>query len=611
MADNTQFTIPKDGYLNFSASSLKQFIKDRLNETGVFSDQNYEGSYISTINEIIAYVFQNLMYNLNRTSTESLFSEAQIYENMNRIVKLLDYKPVGKQTSTLTFALTAGSQLGIGLYTVPRYAYIENGQASYSFNEDITFSKTVDVNTTESLDSVAQEKLLYQGRYREYPIYTAAGNENEVIYFAPGDNVLVDHFNVDVYVYQNNTWKQWNRVTSLYLEDAFSESYEIRLNESKRYEIKFGNGINGKKLESDDQVAIYYLESNGSAGEIGVHAIQGKVVVPFSTTTLDQILEDIRTASGESYTYLDTAQLRYLQFDNNGISTYYQQEESVDDIRNNAPGIFRSQYRLITETDYENYIKTNFANLIHDVKAVNNWKYLSEQLKYYHDIGLNDPNNVSNILFNQVHFADGCNFNNVYVTVIPKVVSDTTNPTANLTPAQKELMISSIEAVKTLTSETIILDPVYIAVGLGIAQNGGISGKLADLSKTELLVVKVPSSRRDNNSIKTDVNTVFANYFDRSNLKLGDELDVTYLVNSILSIDGVKTFYTRRTDNTSIAYNGLSLIVWNPIYPTDLSLTTKNLSMSYFKYLYLNDKDNFSNFINVQTEAKVYETIEY
>ena len=35
------------------------------------------------------------MFYLNNTSDEALFSEAQIYENMNRVVKSLDYKPVG------------------------------------------------------------------------------------------------------------------------------------------------------------------------------------------------------------------------------------------------------------------------------------------------------------------------------------------------------------------------------------------------------------------------------------------------------------------------------------------------------------------------------------
>jgi len=95
---STEFNIPKDGYLSFDALTLKQYIKDRLNETNIFTDQNYEGSYISTINEIIAYAFNTLLYYLNQTATNSEFSETTLYDAMNRIVKLLDYKPIGRQT---------------------------------------------------------------------------------------------------------------------------------------------------------------------------------------------------------------------------------------------------------------------------------------------------------------------------------------------------------------------------------------------------------------------------------------------------------------------------------------------------------------------------------
>jgi len=612
MATNTEFLIPKDGYLAFDALSFKQFIRDRLNETGLFTDQNYEGSYISTINEIISYTFNALLFNLNKTSTEALFSEAQIYENMNRIVKLLDYKPIGKQTSTLTFNLTADSTYGNGLYTIPRYSYIENGLGSYAFNEDIVFAITTPVGVVQSLDSVASEKLLFQGRYKEFPTYTATGNENEVVFFSPGDNVIIDHFSIDVYVKENDTWIEWNEVPSLYLENAFSRSYEVRFNENKRYEIKFGNGINGKKLNVGNEVGIYYLESNGSLGEVGVNAIQGRNLVPFSTTRYDEIRSDLNTTDSDDLVFISTTQARSLNFNNNTISTYFSEEEDPDSIRNNAPGVFRSQYRLVTENDYENYIRTNFANLIHDIAIANNWKYLNEQLKYYYrDIGLKNPNDISNILFNQLHFADGCNFNNIYVTAVPKTISNTSNPTTNLTPAQKELMISTLQTVKTLTSEVVIIDPVYIAADIAIALDGSASGTLDDVANTELFIERDSTERRDGNSIIQDVLKVLTDFFSRDNLSLGDSLDISTITSNILAVRGVKTFFTRRVDKPTVRFNGLSMLIWNPIYLTDSQLVTENKTLEYFKYLFLNDTEHFSNKIVVGSDVTVFETIEF
>ena len=145
----TDFTLTTDSYATFDAVSLKSLIKNRLNETSVFTDQNYEGSNLSSMIDIIAYSYHVLLFYLNQTSTETLFSEAQLYENMNRIVKSLDYKPVGAQTSNLSFSVVAGSDLPTGTYTIPRYTFIESGGVFYSFTKDCKIQswKSVDVQT--------------------------------------------------------------------------------------------------------------------------------------------------------------------------------------------------------------------------------------------------------------------------------------------------------------------------------------------------------------------------------------------------------------------------------------------------------------------------------
>ena len=101
----TDFTLRTDAYASFDAVSLKALIKERLDNTSLFTDQNYEGSNVSSLIDIIAYSYHVLLFYLNQTSTESLFSETELYENMNRIVKSLDYKPVGPQTSNLSFSV--------------------------------------------------------------------------------------------------------------------------------------------------------------------------------------------------------------------------------------------------------------------------------------------------------------------------------------------------------------------------------------------------------------------------------------------------------------------------------------------------------------------------
>ena len=50
----TDFSLPTDAYASFDAVSLKALIKERLDETSMFTDQNYEGSNLSSLIDIIS-----------------------------------------------------------------------------------------------------------------------------------------------------------------------------------------------------------------------------------------------------------------------------------------------------------------------------------------------------------------------------------------------------------------------------------------------------------------------------------------------------------------------------------------------------------------------------
>ena len=606
--NNTQeFPIQKDSYVAFDAMSLRQLIVNRINEQKVFTDQNFLGSNLASVIDIIAYSYNTLIYYLNKTSSESMFSEAQLYENINRIVKLIDYSPIGFQTSTLSFNCSA-ENVPQGLLTIPRYSYIVINNIPFSFNEDITFIKTV-ANTTESLNEIAQQRLLYQGFYQEYPVYTAAGEDNEVLILNPGTDI-VDHFNIDVYVKPKltNKWEVYTKTPNMFLEGGSEKKYEVRLNPNKRYEIKFGNDINGTKLQTGDQVAIYYLTSQGQAGEIGPNALtpRSNSLIRYNTILFNQIIEDVFK---DQFRYLTAAEIKGLIFENIVSSTPVKLAEEAEDIRKTAPANYRSQYRLVTTSDYEVFTKTNFTNLLADVKCVNNWDYISGYLKYFYDIGITDPSKTERALFNQVQYADSCNFNNVYLIVVPRSASQNFD---YVVPAQKELINSSILTSKMATTETVFIDPVYKAISIGISSSTLAVDPTIDEDICRLEVIKKTSSRRDNQSITNDIVNVFTEYFNRDNVRLGQTVDSRSLTQQILNVDGVETFFTTRTDDSSVRIEGLSLFIWNPIYPdNDKDATTNNIPLKYFEYPFFNNLALLSNKILVTAVSTVFETNEY
>ena len=613
MSDFTSnpFNLPFNAYAAFDATNLKSLMIDRLNQGNVFTDQIYEGSNFNSLLDVIAYSYNVLLFYLNKTASESMFSQAQLYENMNRIVKALNYNPIGFQSSVVAFEATAPTTLPAGVYTIPRYSYFTVNGIPYSFVQDATFIKTTDAR--EVLTQFNNSTLLYQGIFIPYPLYVANGSPFEEFSLAAvseqGSNELIDHTNIYVYVTNDaGQYEQWNRVNSLYLEDPNSKSFECRFNENQRYTIKFGNNVNGKQLKPTSVVSVFYLKSDGTAGEIGPNVLDNNKLFLFNEPQFNTIFNDIKT----NLTYVNSDQAANLTFINPAASTAFTNVEDALSIRSNAANTFKTQYRLITTSDFETFIKNNFSNVLNDVKVVNNWEYLAEHVRYLYNIGLEVPNNDSRVLFNQVTFADSCDFNNIYVYAVPKLQNSNMNSTKLrnnfLGTGLKDKIINELLDVKMTTSEIVIMDPVYVAVGLGVASNEEISNQLLTsdiISETKLVIGRSPNSRYSENEVKNQAVNILRDYFSVENAKLGQFIDLDLLTTKIFNIPGVTSVScTRVVNGQQITRSGLSLLVFNPVYSEpgeDINVINQSITLPYFKIPYIYNPDAIFGNIEIVT----------
>jgi hypothetical protein len=580
-----------NSYISFDATSIRDLIVNRLNQSQIFTDQNYQGSNMSAFLDVIGFSFSTLLYYLNKTSSETLYSETQIYENINRLVKILNYNPIGRIGQNVPFKLTVRENLNVGNYVIPRFSYLSVGGTNFSFNRDIQIYKPTVGNVL--IDEVSNKYLLYQGLFQEYPTYTAIGIENEVMYLSFLESVYIDHFNIYVFVKEksNGRWQEWERVPETFLYGSNENVYQIRFNENKRYEIKFGDDINGKKLKEGDEVAVYFLNVDPESSNIGPNSIGKSKIVQYNSIRFEQIYNDIKNnILGE---ILTSENLQYLTLDNDYPSTFYTDEESVDSIRSNAAKNFRSQYRLVTSLDYETYIKTNYSNLLADVKVLNNEDYLRTHIKYLYNIGLNQPQKDDKILLNQIKFADSCNFNNLYVYTVPK--SELQN---YLAPSQKEVIINGLQNSKTLTSEIVPMDPVYIYIDFYV-NSPFTSPSPNDLAENYLVITKTPNSRRANSAILSDIENLIKQSFNRKTNKLGELIDIYQLSTSILNIESVDRVQTYRADIDAYT-EGVSLLLWNYYYPlADSQVYTQNIELEFFQYPIFNNIENISSRIKI------------
>jgi len=601
----TEFNLPRNAYAAFDAVSLKQLITNRIKSSGLFPDIDYEGSNMNGLVDVIAYSYHVLLFYLNQTASDSMFSQAELFENMNKIVSLIGYKPTGNCTASLNVSVSAEASLAYGYsYTIPRFSNIILGNVPYSFNTDINFQKTT--TTEELIDSIGTNNLLYQGIFREYPIYVGIGENFEqftvnIDYSGDVSYKMVDYNNIFVFVRDVNTekWSEWKEVNTLYIANSISKVFEKRLNEYGHYEIKFGNDINGKKLNKGDYVSIYYLESDGRRGVVGTNASKAGKMILFNTPLFSEIFENIKN---ENSNYITANDILKLKFDNQYESVPATFIESVENIRKNAPLTFSSQNRAVTTYDYESFVDKNFSNIIQSVKAVSNKDYTSQYLAYFYDLGLERPNLDDKLLFNQVSFNDACDFNNVYLFCVPRlgaIVNETTP--VDLFFAQKQSIINKLNTVKMVNQNVVISDPIYIAFDIGLPALSETEVTPDIRKETKIRITRDPNEIISKEQIKGSVASYIINFFSQSNNELGQFLDLSQLSFDILNLTGVKSLETVRTVN-SLEYkvSKLNFIYWNPLYTSSpVTSLGQNITLKFFEFPFFYEISNLINKIEV------------
>jgi len=588
LTNNTDPLFTNNSYVNFDATSINELIISRLNENKIFTDQNFQGSNLSSLLDVISYTFSTLLYYLNKTSSETMFSETQIYENMNRIVKLLNYNPKGYLTQSVGYNINAS--LLPDNYMIPRYSYIKIGSVAFSFVKDIYFTfledKTIETQNPEN------DYFLFQGKFQEYPLYKALGASNEILFINLGNTVKIDHNNIHVYVKYANTnkWVQWEQTPNLFLNKANDEVFEIRYNANKNYEIKFGDNINGKQLNTDDTVLVYYLEIDVNSTTIASNTLKKSKIIPYNSLNY---LEVQKNTVKFPAVILDSTNLPNVTLNNDYPSNSYVPEESVDQIRKNASKSFSYQQRLVTANDFQTYIKDNFLNILSDCYVVNNEDYLKGHVKYLYDIGIKSPQLDNAILYNQIKFSNSCNFNNIYAYIVPN-----NDYQRYATSAQKEIILNDIRPQQIITCDVIPMDPIYMSFDFYVKKSTE-KPNIDDLNYNSLLIYKTKNTRQSNSGIINSVIEIIKNAFSKNNIKLGQFIDINQIASDIVNLESVDYIKTYRSD-TNTYVDGLSLLGWNTAYPKlDCDIYSYNFALKYFQYPIFNNIDNLINRIKV------------
>lgn len=601
MSNKISATEALKSYTLFNATDVKSYIIDQLSQSpnSVFSGCSYMGSNMNALIDVLATISQQILFHFSVNTSEASFATATLYESMSKLVNILNYKTIGKQTSMLPVRF----KINLAQYkqdhgqesqiTIPRFTHVAYNSNYFLKNEIVVPIK--DVKT----DILNVDSILFEGDLKESSLYTANGDEFESFilndnYINAGSRFVSDNFFV-VYVDETGKgdWREYNETTSLFLHNSLDSVYERRFTEDMNYEFKFGNGVNGKKLETGAKVAIFYLLSNGENAILGDDVIKNTVPFEYDSSFW-------ATVQRSNYNTLDLNSygLNYIIAGNTGGGTDISYPESVDSIRANAPRIFSSQNRLFTLADYKQFIQKNFSSYVKDLYLCNNDIYTNDYLKYYYDIGLDSPQQDSRLNIAQVEFMTSTNFNNVYCFVVPRVNTIIGGRVPNyLNNTLKHEIVNSTLDYRGLTHNLVLLDPIYKAVTFGSFMDD--TDWNANQLENRLVIVRNRLTKYSYTFIKDNVTQLLKDFFGA--LTIGSEINIAQLTKDLNAVPGVKGFYIR--NNAGGVEKKMTLYMWNPLYINEDNETTQqNITNPSFVYPYFYDLDNIGALIDIEDE---------
>ena len=332
--------MPLVNFTNLDFEQVKTSLIEYLRSNSNFTDYDFEGSNLSTIIDLLAYNTYITSYNANMVANEVFIDSATLRENVVSLARNIGYLPKSRKAATSSvsfFVNTTNIQPAPASITLNR-GTVATSQGSFAgvsgsfcILDDITVPV---VNNIATFNNVP----VYEGTFLTKNFTYNAQNPFQK-FIVPNAGVDTELMRVSVKASESSTAStKYALQDSLFYVGSDSKVFYLQEVEDERYELIFGDGIFGKKLEEGNYITVKYLVTNGDAGNgLSNFAFNGRLTY---------------VRDGQEYTISSGISLLTTEFSSRGGSSI----ESVDSIKKYAPRIYASQNRAVTADDYETLI---------------------------------------------------------------------------------------------------------------------------------------------------------------------------------------------------------------------------------------------------------------
>jgi len=334
--------MPFTKFTNLDFDQIKTSIKDYLRANSNFTDFDFEGSNFSVLIDTLAYNTYITAFNTNMVANEAFLDSASIRENVVSLARNVGYVPRSRTAakaqvyfSIPTSSSSATLTLDAGLVCVGN-----TNDSSYIFSIPEPITTTI-VNGVATFGTATDPIEIYQGTYLKKEFVNNGSLDQRFVL----DNSFIDSSTILVRVKglsDGGQGKEYQKIDNILNITANSETYLIQEIKDEKYELLFGDGFFGKKLENGAIITASYIITDGEDGNgpsvfdyAGtVRGAVGELVIPTGPVTVNTV----RNAQGGG------------------------EIESLDSIKYFAPRLYSSQYRAVTARDYESVIQSIYPN---------------------------------------------------------------------------------------------------------------------------------------------------------------------------------------------------------------------------------------------------------
>jgi len=317
---------------DYDFDAIKINLKSFLQGQTQFQDYDFEGSSLNILLDILSYNTHYLAYLANMATNELYLDSADIRNNIVSLAKMIGYTPSSPKAPMASIDIQINNATGASVT-------MNKGTVFTTSVDDVSYQYVTNSNVTITPDSGVYKFSgvpIYEGSLVTFK-YTVDSTDVDQKFILPNANIDTTTLLVKVQNSSSDTTTNtyalaggFNNVT------ATSKVYFIQEGQDGKFEIYFGDGVNGHAVSDGNIVILEYIVTNKTLSNNASSFSLSGTIGGFSDVTITTV----SNSQGGS------------------------ESQDNESIRHNAPLQYAAQDRAVTTTDYETLVRSIYPNAL-------------------------------------------------------------------------------------------------------------------------------------------------------------------------------------------------------------------------------------------------------